>query len=597
MNEMHYENIDNSLKEDDSIFIKDNSILKEYAYSENQHEVDYNDTNDSQVEINIEDVKLRNYFYDFEIPSISLDDIQFENSIELKEITDEFSNDKIKVGVNISKVPKSIVLEGKYALEKAMMNDNQNIISKEKEFHKNIIFREQQSRDRLFKREQDSRKRLEEDEKKLKDFSLLQHQRITNQLKKAREDIEHYFRGQNAEVREAFGDIQTNPNYLSNHHVIILNSKLPQPLEIRIHMLRAVKSKLPKGAYVLMISQYDSLGGNPLFWSSYDIDEIGKVLPRVTKPVKHFGRYHDRVMSFEDSCFTICPPKSKLSPSFCLIFELFQVANNINPYDKCVGWGAIPMCNEHFGITTGKFRIPLVKGNYSSNIKLYLEMEELIANNLDNWLCNMYFEMRLLRIDVLKNYFNNDYINEKKTINFDYFNRNIITETSEVENEFSDLLKSNNSNSKNIALLPTPSLMNSLNEKDGNESSSSSINEIDEIFGIGTHNRKSGSKVEIEAIEHDDDNIKSNSHTKKTIKTFWESLFGNKIDKDSIHSDDQMNLIPKKYKKHKKYRQVRHLFLINSFGYYHLEFRSTRKDLKKILILILILMMMKKESL
>ena len=41
----------------------------------------------------------------------------------------------------------------------------------------------------------------------------------------------------------------------------------PQPVEVRIHFLRAVKTKLPKGQYVMMLTQYESLGGNPIGWS------------------------------------------------------------------------------------------------------------------------------------------------------------------------------------------------------------------------------------------------------------------------------------------------------------------------------------------
>lgn len=76
--------------------------------------------------------------------------------------------------------------------------------------------------------------------------------------------------------------------------------------------MRAVKTKLPKGAYVLMLTQYESLGGKPLAWSKYGLYGIGPSMPAVTQPVKHYGRYFDRSMKFEDSVFALCPPRVSL---------------------------------------------------------------------------------------------------------------------------------------------------------------------------------------------------------------------------------------------------------------------------------------------
>jgi hypothetical protein len=76
--------------------------------------------------------------------------------------------------------------------------------------------------------------------------------------------------------------------------------------------MRAVKNKLPKGAYVMMLSQYESLGGHPLTWSQIGPTGIGEVRPGVTRIVKHMGRFFDRTLRFEDSCFSLCPPRPQL---------------------------------------------------------------------------------------------------------------------------------------------------------------------------------------------------------------------------------------------------------------------------------------------
>lgn len=81
---------------------------------------------------------------------------------------------------------------------------------------------------------------------------------------------------------------------------------------MRIHMLRGVKNKLPKGAYALMLTQYESLGGHPVSWSNLDACGIGSGRPGITRVVKHPGRYFDRIMRFEDSVFALCPPQPVL---------------------------------------------------------------------------------------------------------------------------------------------------------------------------------------------------------------------------------------------------------------------------------------------
>lgn len=81
---------------------------------------------------------------------------------------------------------------------------------------------------------------------------------------------------------------------------------------MRIHIMRAVKTRLPKGSYVLMLTQYDSLGGRPLSWSCIGANGIGTMRPGITKICHHEGRFFDRVMRVEDSVFALCPPRPML---------------------------------------------------------------------------------------------------------------------------------------------------------------------------------------------------------------------------------------------------------------------------------------------
>lgn len=187
--------------------------------------------------------------------------------------------------------------------------------------------------------------------------------------------------------------------------------------------MRAVKSKLRKGAYVMMLSQHESLGGKVLWWSKIGPYGIGSKLPSVTKPVKHYGRYFDRIIKFEDSIFTLCPPKNQLRPSYVLVLEIFQLANHHNPEDVCVGWTAFPMCNEHFGFVNGRLKLPVMRGEHSVNCQHYRKMEEAMSTDLNNWLCNVYIEVRPLPPAVLTRYMDVD----DKPFILDYFNKSVKT--------------------------------------------------------------------------------------------------------------------------------------------------------------------------
>lgn len=165
--------------------------------------------------------------------------------------------------------------------------------------------------------------------------------------------------------------------------------------------MRAVKDKLPKGSYVLMLTQYDAMGGNPLTWSNIGANGIGKIRPGITRIVKHQGRYFDRVMRFEDSCFALCPPRPMIKPSYVFVFELFQLASHFNPTDKIVAWTAVPMSFESMSIIEGKIKLPLLRGEHSPAVQHFSKMEKLMASDLNNWLCNMYVEVRHMSLHEL----------------------------------------------------------------------------------------------------------------------------------------------------------------------------------------------------
>jgi len=223
---------------------------------------------------------------------------------------------------------------------------------------------------------------------------------------------------------------------------------------MRIHLLHAVKTKLPKGLYVLMLTQYDSLGGRPLSWSGIGSNGISNIRPGITKECYHGGRFYDRVLRVEDSCYALCPPRPLLQPNFIYILELYQIASNDNnsnngssySMDRIEGWTAIPMTYESMSLVEGKMKLPLLKGEHTSDIQHFKHMEKTIADDLSNWLCNIYIEIRLMSLDELvddhqhhqqqqKNQKNNNHYHKLQNTEYDidYINKSISIPNDEEE--------------------------------------------------------------------------------------------------------------------------------------------------------------------
>ena len=62
-------------------------------------------------------------------------------------------------------------------------------------------------------------------------------------------------------------------------------------------------------------------------------------------------------------------------------------------YLQVVGWGSFPICDAEFNILEGKFRTPMLRGDLDSGIDKFETVEKLMATDLENWLCNAYFEI------------------------------------------------------------------------------------------------------------------------------------------------------------------------------------------------------------
>uniref|UniRef100_W5N6K7 Orofacial cleft 1 candidate gene 1 protein n=1 Tax=Lepisosteus oculatus TaxID=7918 RepID=W5N6K7_LEPOC len=169
-------------------------------------------------------------------------------------------------------------------------------------------------------------------------------------------------------------------------------SKAPQPVEIQIRCLRGVRDKLPKGRYALRISLYSRLGGQALRWSKIRDHQRAAT----TSSVGHGGNFYDSELQFTQSVFisSFLPAPSEVQPEMILLFEMLSGENT--PSSDLFGWGAFPVCDCRFEIVEGQFKCPLLRGQPDPAIDQFQKIEDLMSSDLDNWLCNLYFQVKKL---------------------------------------------------------------------------------------------------------------------------------------------------------------------------------------------------------
>ena len=55
--------------------------------------------------------------------------------------------------------------------------------------------------------------------------------------------------------------------------------------------------------------------------------------------------------------------------------------------------GAFPIVNADFTVINGKYKMPMLRGCDQSVVSKHEDIQDLIKDDLDNWMCNLYFEI------------------------------------------------------------------------------------------------------------------------------------------------------------------------------------------------------------
>jgi hypothetical protein len=108
---------------------------------------------------------------------------------------------------------------------------------------------------------------------------------------------------------------------------------LPQPVQVRLLVLRGVRDRVPSGAYTMHAALFDRLGGRPLRWSQlpprgaafddgndHDDDARGLLTRGATPlPVRHSASFSDVELPFHQPMRVLLPPRSHLHPGMVIV--------------------------------------------------------------------------------------------------------------------------------------------------------------------------------------------------------------------------------------------------------------------------------------
>ncbi|XP_040316432.1 uncharacterized protein LOC121020450 [Herpailurus yagouaroundi] len=203
----------------------------------------------------------------------------------------------------------------------------------------------------------------------------------------------------------------------------------PQHLQVRMKCARGLKNKAPRGSYRLRVSLLGRPGGCVFQWQQTE------QLKTRTHPVRHDGNFYDLGLYFHESLYvdsfgvredykdewqaskmmmvttdrnsytieaaaqakgtgsSALPPKKDVKPGMAFLFELCLLRGKYASFDWVVGWAAFPVCDNNFDVVDGKFKCPLLRGHYDQKFDSFRKMEDLMCQDLDHWLCNLYFQV------------------------------------------------------------------------------------------------------------------------------------------------------------------------------------------------------------
>lgn len=290
----------------------------------------------------------------------------------------------------------------------------------------NLLYREDRARRRILAIKAADDNLMKVEKQATIEISIAKERALAPAFARARGSLEAAIRAQAGRVREVFGELRPGETAGARRFRIDWRG-VPQPVEIRLHCIRAVRDRLPRGSYVMLASMAERLGGRVMRWTKeHDFDDGNNdedsidtdgcdTRPEASLPVQHGGRYFDRELRLDQNVYQLCPSKADVRPGNVMMFELFRLAGSGSSgsgggarcgssrhkggeldEDTAVGWCVLPLADSRLRLVRGSFRIPLLRGEPNPNIDLHEGLEKLIAADLEAWLGNLYLDVRHL---------------------------------------------------------------------------------------------------------------------------------------------------------------------------------------------------------
>ena len=292
----------------------------------------------------------------------------------------------------------SISMEDIELQERKMENDR--LISLQKEAaryrrrEEHISVMEDAAKLRVIKRYNSLNTKLEIQEKKSWKKIRKQQEKLRREFKRKEAKLIENLKQQQAYVSKKFGTLEERRDYLqlSLDSYNVNWKHTPQPIQLHVHMARAVRDRLPNGRYILLLTLYNRLGGQPLHWTELGLSGAGVGLPGATEPVRHNGRYYDTEFVVEEDIFVVCPAQRDVQPTLTYVLELYQLGGERWP-DRVMAWTAFPAVDMHKNLISGRFKLPLIRGIMDTSVDTYSGLESSYATDLDRWLSNVYVEV------------------------------------------------------------------------------------------------------------------------------------------------------------------------------------------------------------
>lgn len=330
---------------------------------------------------------------------------------------DEFLDEADRSALIVGSYPIEEIKKQEMKLEEERLKEGQAVIERYRKREQNLANHVQNSKQEVMKEYITLRSHIIALEKQCSEQQEKRRNTLHEVFNYAENKMINKVRSQEGDVRDVYGEITLdNPNAARKFHAEY--NHLPQPVHIKLLMMRAVKERLQAGRYLWLLTMYDRLGGHPMKWTTLGYTGIPHLKDNsnsntsigATKPVWHNGKFYNTQLTFNQDLFASCPSKNDARPSYCFILELFWLGNKRSPVDKVVGWTVLPMVDSNFEIVKGKYKLPVLKGEVNMHIDKYTSFENQYSNNLDTWLGNLYLEItHLPREQILVNHHVNEY--------------------------------------------------------------------------------------------------------------------------------------------------------------------------------------------